>query len=85
MRQKIYFQYGTFNGSYSKRSRTLDDTFAMKQFLLFSREVNVFGKVIGYLLQNPRHFTKLTQTARVWKRNQLFDTAETMHMLHDKK
>lgn len=57
-------------------------TFAMIQFLLFWIFLR---RLFAYLLQTPRHFTKLTQTAHFWKRNHLFDTATTKHMLHNKK
>jgi hypothetical protein len=63
---KYIFSIGTFNGSYSKRSRTLDDIFAMKQFLLFSREVNVFGK--GYCVFIAESWTLYkADTKCTWK------------------
>jgi hypothetical protein len=57
----------------------------MKQFLPFSRAVNAFANAIAYLLMSPPHLIKTTHVAYAWKRNQLTDAAETMHMLDDKK
>ena len=41
----------------------------------------------GYYIFNeePSTLTQLTQIAHVWKRNQPFDAAATMPMLHDKQ